>query len=124
MRCADCGTELPPDEPDVERQPCPNCGSLRRTHDASMTTAVNVSGSVKTSSVERAVNEARMAAFFVIFTTVVGVGMTVGFARCAWLGVLAGVLTAVATALLIAAVYRVRGVRQVVMELMHRITGQ
>ena len=122
-RCSDCGAKLPPDEPNVERRPCPNCGSLRRTYEKGMTATVNLSGSVE-ASVERGVNETRMAAFFVIFTTVVGVGMTVGFATCAWLGVLAAVLTAATTALLIAVVYRVRRVRQVVMELMHRITGQ
>jgi fatty acid desaturase len=86
-----------------------------------LTAGVNMSARA---TVERAVNEARMAAFFVIFTTVVGVGMTVGFATCAWLGVLAAVLTFAATALVIAAVSRVRVVRHVAMELMHRITGQ
>jgi hypothetical protein len=88
-----------------------------------MTATVGVTGSIET-SVERGVNEARMAAFFVIFTTVVGVGMTVGFAASWWLGVLAAVITAAATAVLIAAVYRVPAVRQVAMSLMHRITGQ
>jgi hypothetical protein len=65
-----------------------------------------------------------MAAFAVIFTTALGVGIAIGFATCWWLGLLAGVIAAVGTALLIAAVYRVGAVRQVVMELMHRITGQ
>jgi hypothetical protein len=37
---------------------------------------------------------------------------------------LAGVLAAFGTALLLAAVYRVPAVRQFVMRLMHRITGQ
>ena len=123
MRCSDCGAELPPDEPGAERQPCPACGSRRRTHEVTATATVGVTASTET-TVERAVNEARMAALFVIFTTVVGVGMTVGFAASWWLGVLAAVLTAAATALLIAAVYRVSAVRQVAMELMHRITGQ
>jgi hypothetical protein len=76
-------------------------------------------------TVERAVNEARMAAFFVIFTTLVGVGVTVGFETSAWwLGVVAAVLTAVATALVIAAVNRIGVVKRFAMELMHRITGQ
>lgn len=74
--------------------------------------------------VERGVNEARMTAFVVIFTTALGVGIAVGFATCWWLGVLAAVVTALVTALLIAAVHRVGPVRQFVMELMHRITGQ
>ena len=38
--------------------------------------------------------------------------------------IIAGVVAAVATVLMLAAIYRVRVVRQVVMELMHRITGQ
>ena len=122
-RCSDCELELPADEPDAEREPCPNCGSLRRTHEVSSSATVGVTASSE-AFVDRAVNEARIAAFFVIFTTIVGVGMTVGFAACWLLGVLAAVLTAGATALLIAAVYRVDAVRQVVMELMHRITGQ
>jgi hypothetical protein len=88
----------------------------------SATATVGVTASAE-ATVERAVNEARMAAFFVIFTTVVGVGMTVGFATFWWFGVLAAVIIAGATALLIGAVYRVRVVRQVAMELTHRITG-
>jgi hypothetical protein len=75
-------------------------------------------------SVERGVNETRMAAFSVIFTTVVGVGVAVGFASGPLLGLAAAALTAVATALLLAAVYRVPSVRHVVMEGLHRITGQ
>jgi hypothetical protein len=75
-------------------------------------------------TVERGVNEARMAAFAVIFTTVVGVGMTVGFSTCALYGLLANLLTAVATGLMLAAIYRIGPVRHAVMELMHRITGQ
>jgi hypothetical protein len=75
-------------------------------------------------AVERGVSETRMAAFAVIFTSVVGVGMTVGFASGLWLGLLAAALTALATALLLGAVYRVSAVRRVVMGLMHRITGQ
>jgi hypothetical protein len=36
----------------------------------------------------------------------------------------AGVAAAVGTALLLAVIYRVRGIRHLAMELMHRITGQ
>ena len=89
----------------------------------SATATVGTSASAET-NVERGVNEVRMAAFAVIFTTVIGVGMTVGFATDALLGVLAAVITATATALMLAAVYRMRVVRHVVMGLMHRITGQ
>ena len=65
-----------------------------------------------------------LAAFAVILTTAVGVGLTVGFATCPLLGVAAGLAAAIATALLLAAVHRNRRVRHAVMELMHRITGQ
>jgi predicted RNA-binding Zn-ribbon protein involved in translation (DUF1610 family) len=122
-RCSDCGAEVPPDEPGVERRPCPNCGSLARTVEASSTATIGVTASTET-AVERAVNEARMTAFAVIFGTALSVGLAVGFATCAWLGVLAGVVAAVGTALLLAAIHRLRFVRQLVMELMHRITGQ
>lgn len=60
----------------------------------------------------------------VIFAAALGVGLAVGVAAGPWLGVGAGVAGAVATAPLVAAIYRVRPVRQLVMELMHRITGQ
>ena len=89
-----------------------------------MSAIVGTSAVVADLTVERGVNEARAGVLFVIFTTVVGVGVSVGFASSWWFGILAAVITAVATTLLIAAVYRVRVVRRVVMELMHRITGQ
>jgi hypothetical protein len=74
--------------------------------------------------VERGVNEARMTAFALIFATAVGVGLTVGYATCVVLELLSGAGTAFGTALLLAAVYLVRAVRRIAMELMHRITGQ
>jgi hypothetical protein len=48
----------------------------------------------------------------------------VGFASGPLFGLAAAALTAVATALLLAAVYRVPRVRHFVMEGLHRITGQ
>jgi hypothetical protein len=123
VRCSDCGTELPPDEPGAERRPCPTCGSTARTHEVTATATTKVTASVET-SVERGVNETRMAAFSVIFTTVVGVGVAVGFGSGPLLGLAAAALIAVATALLLAVIYRVGPVRRVVMELLHRITGQ
>jgi len=122
-RCSDCGAEFPPDEPGSERRACPNCGSLRRTHESSGSLTATGTLSAQ-AAVERGVNETRMAAFAVIFTTVVGVGVTVGFETCPLLGVLASIFTAAATALMLAAVYRVPAVRRVVMEVMHRVTGQ
>jgi hypothetical protein len=65
-----------------------------------------------------------MTAFALIFATALCVGLGVGFATSPLLGVLGAVATAIATALLLVAVYRSRGVRHAVMELMHRITGQ
>jgi hypothetical protein len=121
-RCANCDAEVPADEPGVEREPCPNCGSLRRTHEARASLTVGVDISTK-ASVERAVNEARMTAFALIFATAIGVGLAVGLATSFGYGFLAGLASAAATALLLAAVYRVDSVRQLVMELMHRITG-
>jgi hypothetical protein len=92
-------------------------------HDKEQAATVGTTASAET-SVERGVTETRMAAFAVIFTTVVGVGMSVGFASGALLGLLAAVLTAAATGLLLASIYRVPAVRRRVMGLMHRITGQ
>jgi hypothetical protein len=75
-------------------------------------------------SVECGVNEGRMTDFGLIFATAVGAGITVGFAfSSVLLGVPATVGAALATALLLAAIYRVRVVRHAVMEVMHRITG-
>jgi hypothetical protein len=74
--------------------------------------------------VERGVNEARTTAFAVIPHDG-GQCRTDGRLREGpLLGVLAAVGAAVGTALLLAAVYRVRRVRHAVMELMHRITGK
>jgi hypothetical protein len=65
-----------------------------------------------------------VAAFTVILAMVFNVGLAVGFAASPLLGLLAGAAALVGTALLLAAIHRVRAVRHVVMDLMHRITGQ
>ena len=122
-RCSDCGAEVPPDTPGAERRPCPDCGSLRRTHEVSASATITVTVSAD-DDVERGVNEARMATFALIFATALGVGLTVGFATSLWLGIVAGVAAAVGTALLLAVIYRVGAVRHLAMELMHRITGR
>jgi hypothetical protein len=75
-------------------------------------------------AVERGANETRVAAFTVILAMVFNVGLVVGFAASPLLGLLAGVAALVGTALLLAAIHRARAVRHVVMDLMHRITGQ
>jgi predicted RNA-binding Zn-ribbon protein involved in translation (DUF1610 family) len=124
-RCADCGTELAPDEPERERQPCPKCGSLKRNYELDASPAeYRITGSPIGTRVERAVTETRMTAFALIFATALGVGLAAGFATSLWVGVLAFFAGAVATALLLAAIYRVGAIRHVAMELMRRITGQ
>jgi hypothetical protein len=65
-----------------------------------------------------------MTAFVVIFATALSVALTVGFATSALAGVISGFGAAIATAVLLAAIYRISRVRHLVMELMHRITGQ
>jgi predicted RNA-binding Zn-ribbon protein involved in translation (DUF1610 family) len=40
--CAECGTELPDEVPGEPRQPCPNCGSLKRTHRRSLHSTVRM----------------------------------------------------------------------------------
>ena len=122
-RCADCGADVPPDEPGAERDACPNCGSLARTHEVNSTATIQVTAST-TKAIERGVNEARMASFAVIFATGLSVGLSVGFAAGPLLGVIVGVAGAIGTALLLAAVHRIPRVRHAVMEVMHRITGQ
>lgn len=56
-----------------------------------------------------------MAAFIAILAAALAVGLNVGFETRPLFGVLAAVATATATALLLAAVYRVRPVRHAVM---------
>lgn len=121
--CADCGAEVPPDEPGSERQPCLKCGSLARKHEVSLSSTLTLSSSLS-AKVERGITEARMAAFALILATALSVGLGVGFATSPLVGVLAAVAAAIVTALLLAAVYRIRRVRHAVMELMHRVTGQ
>jgi DNA-directed RNA polymerase subunit RPC12/RpoP len=122
-RCSDCGIEVPADEPGSERLPCPNCSSLRRTQELRATVTGKSSVSAKL-TVDRGVNEARMAAFAVILATALSVGLAVGFATDVLLGLLTGLTAAAGTALLLATIYRVSAVRRLVMEVMHRITGQ
>jgi hypothetical protein len=89
-----------------------------------LSSTVTVTTSSIGTHVDRAVNAARMTGFTVILAAALSVGLAVGFASGLWLGLLAAGMAAVATALLLAAIYRVAAVRHLVMELMHRITGQ
>lgn len=123
--CAECGAEVPPDEPGRERQPCPECGALTRNYELDASPGeYTITGSRVSLPVELAITETRMTAFALIFATAVGVGLAVGFATCLLYGILGGVAAAFGTALLLAAIYRVGVVRRLAMELMHRITGQ
>jgi len=123
-RCANCGAELVPQKEGTEREPCPNCGALAR--EIALATSIVSKSTVSASlDVERGVNESRMAAFALIFTTGVAAGLAVGFAAASvMLGVVAALVAAALTAGLVALVHRVRWVRHLVMELMHRLTGQ
>ena len=47
-QCSDCGAEVPPDTPGDERQPCPNCGSLARSHSVSVSSSVQITSSIET----------------------------------------------------------------------------
>ncbi len=123
IRCSDCGTGLEPDEPDGERRPCPNCGSLVRTFEESATATVELTVSAK-ESIERGVNEARMETFALIVGTALSVGLAVGFSTGPLVGVLAGIGGGLVMVAMLAVIHRVPAVRHVVMELMHRITGQ
>lgn len=65
-----------------------------------------------------------MTSFAPIFATSISVGLAAGFATSFGYGLLAGVAAAIGTTLMLVAIYRVRGVRHFVMEVMHRVTGQ
>jgi hypothetical protein len=89
-------------------------------HDQELTATVTATGIIEQPGAELGLTEARMAGFTLILVT----GLTVGFARGTEWGLLFSAVAAAGTTLLLAAVYRVRAVRQFVMGLMHRITGQ
>jgi hypothetical protein len=65
-----------------------------------------------------------MGAFVLMLGLAVTLGLAAGAAWGVWWGLLAGVLAALGIAALLALVYRVPRVRHLVMEAMHRITGQ
>lgn len=122
-RCANCEEEVPVDPPDGGRKPCPHCGATARTVEVAASIYAQAQVAVQ-ASVNRGVNEARMAAFVLIFATGTGLGVSVGFVSGALVGVLAGVGAACSTVVVLTAIYRVRFVRNGVMSVMHRITGQ
>jgi predicted RNA-binding Zn-ribbon protein involved in translation (DUF1610 family) len=123
VRCAECKREVPAEEPGAERLPCPDCGSLAREHAVSAHSTVHVESSVS-ATVERGVNEARMAALLAIFAIAVSAGIQEGYASGAWGGLIAFTATLLLTGALATLVYRVPRVRHLVMDAMHRITGQ
>jgi preprotein translocase subunit SecD len=119
VECGACGTPLPD-----ERMPCPKCGSTRRTVNASGTATAGTDARAN-AEVERGVNEARMAAFALIVSVDVTVGLSVGYGEASLVaGVIATLAALILTAVLIALIYRVAVVQTIVMEIMHRLTGQ
>ena len=123
VRCAECKREVPAEEPGAERLPCPYCRSLARIHETSATVTARANASAS-ASVERGVNEMRIGALALLLGVALAIGLAAGAAWGVVAGVLAGVAAALVTAALLALVYRVPLVRHLVMEAMHRITGQ
>ena len=114
-RCSDCGTEVPPDEPGSERLPCPNCGSLVRTHEASVSSTITVSDSVE-ATVERGLNEIRLAVLGILVSICLAVGFGV---PGPWQAKLVAGLGSFALACLL---IRWSRVRHLLMAFMHRLT--
>jgi hypothetical protein len=118
--CAQCGATV--DEPDgipaEERKQCPNCGSTGRLHEGSATAVSRVSVSAE-ASVERGLNDVRLAVFGVIIAvpfSAAALAAPAGWPIALVVGVGSAVLTVVA--------FRWRPARHLLMEAMHRITGQ
>jgi predicted RNA-binding Zn-ribbon protein involved in translation (DUF1610 family) len=115
-RCSNCGIEVPPDEPGEERRPCPNCGSLARTYEASASATVSVSASAQ-ATVERGLNDIRLAVLGIL----VGISLAVGFGvSCPWWEQLAAGLGSFAVSCFL---IRWSRTRHLLMTFMHWLTG-
>lgn len=119
VRCGNpnCGAFL--DEPvglAGERTPCPECGSLTRLVEASASLQARAVVSAQ-ASVERGLNEMRLAVLGILVT----IGLTVGFGiqSAWWVRALAGLGAFAASSALIAW----RRSRHLMMAYVHRITG-
>ena len=114
--CSNCGRTLEPEAEGEPPQPCPSCGATARSHAIDVADTVHASATA-TPSVERGLNDIRLAVLGII----VSIGLTVGFGvdaawfiRCA-----AGSAAFVFSIMLL----RVPRTRHGLMELMHRLSG-
>jgi hypothetical protein len=74
IQCSDCGAILEAEAPGETRKPCA-CGSTARTHEQSAAAIVSTSSVSAAVSVERGLNDTRLAVLGII----VAIGLTVGF---------------------------------------------
>jgi hypothetical protein len=120
VECGNCGHtfEVPADEPDDPRTPCPSCGKTTRI--VSMSATVTGKATVSAvGTVERGLNEMRLALLGIL----VGIGLAVGLGLPSsswWVRLLAGVGSFVAAATLL----KWRWSRHHLMNFMHWLTGQ
>lgn len=102
VECVDCGEVLYDGEDEApapapllalgdERTPCPQCGSRKRKAHVLATTRLGVSATMLPPKVQRGVNEARLSTMLALVGVAVSIGLTVGFASCALIGIFAGV---------------------------------
>jgi uncharacterized membrane protein YedE/YeeE len=114
--CSNCGALLDAEAPGDERRACPECGSTARTHEVEATFTARASVSA-TASVERGLNELRLAVLGIL----VGIGLTVGFGvQGAWWVRTAAGAGAFALSM---ALLRWRASRHRLMAAMHWLTG-
>jgi hypothetical protein len=117
IQCSDCGAILEAEAPGETRKPCA-CGSTARTHEQSAAAIVSTSSVSAAVSVERGLNDTRLAVLGII----VAIGLTVGFGvDGAWFVRVAWGAGALALALI---VIRWRWSRRRLMALMYWLTGQ
>jgi hypothetical protein len=120
VRCGNprCGEFIdePPDTPADARIPCPRCGSRARGFESSAAIQATLTVSTE-ASVERGLNELRLAVLGILVT--IGLTVGIGFDSAWWVGVLAGLGSFVLAARVIAWPRS----RHWMMLFMHRITG-
>jgi hypothetical protein len=127
VRCKDCGNLLFEGEeiPSRRWSPCPRCGSTARQYEKELASAVEVNDAMPLSTrVLRGVNPERLAVLLALVTTWAAVGFPVGISDGPLLGIVVGAASAVAVALVVAAVVRGGRLTHLTMELMHRISGR
>jgi Flp pilus assembly protein TadB len=119
--CAECGArvwqgdfeKVPPEivGDDAERTPCPACGAIGRAHRRTISDSLTVTDSV-TAKITRGISADRLGVLAVLLGVLLGV----------W--ALAGPLWATLSLIVLAVVLRLQWTRHLLMEGMHRITGQ